>query len=300
MWWLELADYFVLKSRLLYNTTERSNIWFFLILKTLGPLQFSKPALAQPHGAEWAGWAHTGIARTRECWPRSKSWAWQQQLSPQPWSIQERATVVSDATSHQFCSGGLDSLLKSGPDSQQNQLLFWSVSGAWVLQKKKKKRNLKKESNKNQNLFQSKINGSTQALQLLQNPSALQSPSSTNTNRNKRLLTEGPQLCSPLVATQRGLLVPAWSTQLATWPPGPPPCPSTTTCLSNKHHGCYTAERTGPRQSQPIPVHLWLTSSFHFLTLPQKVKNKKIKKLRHFPFALGFKTLATMTVTSHR
>lgn len=118
---------------------ERSNIWFFFILKTLGPLQFSKPPFAQPHGAEWAGWEHTGIARSRECWPRSRSWAGQQQLSPQPWGSQERATVTSGATSHQFCSGGLDSLLESGPDSRQNQLLLWSKSGACVLQPKKKK-----------------------------------------------------------------------------------------------------------------------------------------------------------------
>lgn len=83
VWWLELADYLVLKSRLLYNTTERSNIWFFLILKTLRLLQFSKPPLAQPCGAEWAGWAHTGIARSQECWPRNRPWAWQQQL-PNP------------------------------------------------------------------------------------------------------------------------------------------------------------------------------------------------------------------------
>lgn len=84
MWWLELADYFILKSRLLHNTTERSNIWFFLILKTLGPLQFSKPPLAQPRGAEWAGWAPTSTARSWECWPRNRSWAWQPQLTPNP------------------------------------------------------------------------------------------------------------------------------------------------------------------------------------------------------------------------
>lgn len=197
--------------------------------------------------------------------------------------------------------GTCPSLLESGPDSWQNQLLFWSKTGAWVLQKKKKKER-KKKSNKNWNLFQSKINGSTQALQLLQNPPALQSPSSTNTNRSKRLLTEDPQLCSPLVATLRGLLVPAWSTQLATLPPA-------STSLSQQHylvplkshHGCHTAERTGPRQSQPIPAHLWFTSSFRFVTLPQKVKKKKkIKKLWHFKFTLGFKTLTTMTITSHR
>lgn len=57
------------------------------------------------------------------------------------------------------------------------------------------------------------------------------------------------------------------------------PCPSTTCsttmCLSNEHHGCHTAEGTGPRQSQPIPIHLWLTRYFHFVTLPQKIKKKK-------------------------
>lgn len=76
----------------------------------------------------------------------------------------------------------------------------------------KKKKALKKNPTKPETCSNQK-KGSIQALQLLQNPPALQSPRGTNTNRNKRLLTEGPQLCSSLVATQRGLLVPAWSTQ---------------------------------------------------------------------------------------
>lgn len=85
----------------------------------------------------------------------------------------------------------------------------------------------------------------------------------------------------------------------------PPPCPSTTCsptrCLSKKHHGCHTAERTGPRHSQPIPVHLCSLAPSLLLPCPKRLKkNQEIKKLQHFKFALGFKTLATMTITSHR
>lgn len=206
---------------------------------------------------------------------------------PQPWGTQQRVTVTSHATSHQFCSGGLAPHCSS-QDQTHGKASYFSEAklGLGFCRKKKKER--KKKSNKNWNLFQSKINGSTQALQLLQNPPALQSPSSTNTNRSKRLLTEDPQLCSPLVATLRGLLVPAWSTQLATLPPA-------STSLSQQHylvplkshHGCHTAERTGPRQSQPIPAHLWFTSSFRFVTLPQKVKKKKNQEVVTFQIHSG-------------
>lgn len=119
----------------------------------------------------------------------------------------------------------------------------------------KKKKALKKNPTKPETCSNQK-KGSIQALQLLQNPPALQSPSGTNTNRNKRLLTEGPQLCSSLVATQRGLLVPAWSTQLATLPPA-------STSLPQHHLQHYhvplkwTPRLSHSRKnwSQTIPIH---------------------------------------------
>lgn len=73
--------------------------------------------------------------------------------------------------------------------------------------------------------------------------------------------------------------------------------------LSNEHHGCRTAEETGPRRSQTTPVLPLLISPFHFVIFPQngeKKKLKKISKLQHFKFPLGFKTLSAMTVTSNR
>lgn len=243
MWWLELADYFVLKSRLLHNTTERRNIWFFLILKTLGLFQSANHHLHSPvvqsglagHTLALPGVGNAGQgtalvlgSSSSAPSPGASNKGWQSHWMPPP---------TSSALGDLPLTAWVRTRLMAKPVTFLKQ--NWGLGFAG----RKKKRTLKK-SNKNWNLFQSKINGSTQALQLLQNPPALQSPSSTNTNRNKRLLTEDPQLCSPLVANLRGLLVPAWSTQLATLPPA-------STSLSQQHylvplkshHGCHTAER---------------------------------------------------------
>lgn len=148
-------------------------------------------------------------------------------------------------------------------------------------------------------LFQSKVNGSTQVLQLLQNPPCTAEPRQYHQHRGKgtkRLLgglAGGPRPCSPVVAFQWGLLTPAGSTKLATLPrsasASPPQHPAGSAVgagstrqrchpvLSNKHHGCRTAEENGPRQSKTSPVHP-LISPFHFVTLPRKgEKNQKPK-----------------------
>lgn len=118
-------------------------------------------------------------------------------------------------------------------------------------------------------------------------------------------LLTGPQLCSSLVATQRGLLVPAWSTQLAILPPA-------STSLTQHHLQHYHVplkwtpwlSHSWKNQSQTIPTHPCPSMAHQLLPFgylaPKGKKKKKIRKLRHLKFAMGFKTLTTMTVTSDK
>lgn len=155
----------------------------------------------------------------------------------------------------------------------------------------KKKKHLKKKSNKTWNLFQSKKRVNTGASAASKSPSTAE-PQWYQHKQEQEAAHWGATALLFFGGNSKGLVSP--SLEHPSWPrchQPPPPCPSTTCsttmCLSNEHHGCHTAERTGPRQSQSIPVHLWLTSSFHSVTVPQRVKKKKNQVVATFQIRSG-------------
>lgn len=155
-----------------------------------------------------------GLAATAQpqSWASRKGQQWHQMPPP-------TSAALRDLTD---CSSSDQTHSKTSYISEANLGL-----GFWKKKKpKQKQKNPQNQPNKNPEL-KKKIQWELKLVPIKNkwvNTGASAAPKSPSTAEpqqdqhklQQELLTEGPQLCSPLVATQRGLLVPAWSTQLAT------------------------------------------------------------------------------------